>query len=433
MAKSSTLARSEIADIGLAAAGQQAIEWAKAHSPLLDDYLRQRLTDGVFEGKTVALVVHLEAKTAFLGTILADSGATVVAAGSNPFSTRDDIAAALVERGIEVHSVRNSGYEVWEKHLLAVADTKPDLIIDDGAELTLRMVSKRRDLFQQLLGVTEQTTTGVKRLWDIHTDIGGLPFAAMGANSAACKHLFDNRYGTGQSTVQAMLNLTNMLLPGKQVAVIGYGWVGRGIAMNVRALGARPIVVEVDPVKALEAYMDGAKVAPLAEALGVADFVITATGGMRIITAQHFELLPDGVILANAGHHDLEIDTEALADAALQITEVRDGIIEYRLANQQNDSLQNESCSAKKVYVLSNGALVNIAGGLGHPIEIMDLSFAVQGVGCHELARGNYSAGMHVISAELDAEIAAAKLGYHGITLDAPSEDQIEKISLDSA
>lgn len=407
--------RSHIADIGLAPEGHLAIEWAKQHSPVVDGYLRHRLADGAIEGRRIAVVVHLEAKTALLATVLADAGAEVVVAGSNPFSTRDEIAAALVERGLEVHSTRDSGYEAWEKDLLAVADTGPEFVIDDGAELTVRMARHRRDSYNRLRGVTEQTTTGVARLHSL-AEAGRLPFPAMAANDAACKHLFDNRYGTGQSAVQAVLNLTNMLMAGKHVAVVGYGWVGRGIAAHVRALGGTAIVVEVDPVKALEAYMDGHRVVPAAEALPLADFVITATGGMRAIGRRHIPMLRDGAILANAGHHDLEVDTEALASEATTHRVVRDRIEQYELAD------------GRKIHVLASGALVNIAGGLGHPIEIMDLSFAVQGVGCHELARGDYSPGVHVIDAGLDAEIAAAKLAAHGISLDEPSADQRDTI-----
>ena len=216
---SSAAAASEIADPGLAPHGHRAIEWAREHSPLVDGFLRDRLADGALEGRTVALVVHLEAKTALLGTVLADAGARVVACGSNPWSTRDEVCAALVERGVEVHSTRGSSAEVWERHLLAVADAGPDLIVDDGAELTIRMARHRPDAYAALSGVTEQTTTGVERLRQLES-AGRLPFAAMGANTARCKHLFDNRYGTGQSTIQAVLDLTNLLMAGMRVAYI---------------------------------------------------------------------------------------------------------------------------------------------------------------------------------------------------------------------
>lgn len=407
--------RSRIYDIELAPEGHKAIEWAKTHSPVVDGYLRQRISDGSLAGRKVALVVHLEAKTALLATVIADAGAQVVVAGSNPHSTRDEIAAALVERGIEVHSVRQSGYEAWEKDLLSVADTGPELIIDDGAELTVRMAKHRPDLYAKLSGVTEQTTTGVARIQTLH-DAGRLPFPAMAANSAACKHLFDNRYGTGQSTLQAILDLTNMLMAGKRVAIVGYGWVGRGIATYVRALGGSPVIIEVDPIKGLEAFMDGHQVAPISEALKGAHFVITASGGMRAVTTRHFDSLSDGVILANAGHHDLEVDVESLAREAVDFSIVRKDIDRYTMPD------------GRRIHVLASGALVNIAGGLGHPIEIMDLSFAVQGVGCHELAKGSYEPGVHVISPALDAEIAAAKLAAHGVVLDELSVDQEDSI-----
>ena len=285
--------RSHIADPSLAPEGHLAIDWARRHSPVVDTFVRETLADGALVGRRVAVVVHLEAKTAFLATVLADAGAEVIAAGSNPFSTRDEVAAALVERGVEVHATRNSGYEAWEKDLLAVADTGPEYIVDDGAELTLRIARDRPELYAELKGVTEQTTTGVARLRALQ-EAGRLPFPALAANDARCKHLFDNRYGTGQSTVQAILDLTNMLLAGKVVAVVGYGWVGRGLAGYVRALGGRPVVIEVDPVKALEAYMDGHDVARAADALPRADFVITATGGIRAIAEEHFPLLKPG-------------------------------------------------------------------------------------------------------------------------------------------
>jgi adenosylhomocysteinase len=407
--------RSHITDPSLAPAGHLAIEWAREHSPVVDNFVRATLSDGSLAGKRVAVVVHLEAKTALLATVLADAGATVVAAGSNPYSTRDEIAAALVERDIEVHSTRNSGYEAWDKDLLAVADTGPDYIIDDGAELTLRMARDRPELFAKVRGVTEQTTTGVARIRALH-EAGRLPFPALAANDAQCKHLFDNRYGTGQSTIQAILNLTNMSMPGKAVAIIGYGWVGRGLATYVRAMGGRPMIIEVDPVKALEAFMDGHEVGPVAETLPLADFVVTATGGMRAVASQHFPMLKPGAILANAGHHDLEIDVESLDRESSDSRVVREGIARY----SWNDE--------KDLFVLANGALVNIAGGLGHPIEIMDLSFAVQGLGCHELAANDYPVGVHIIPDHLDKAIAAAKLSAHGVALDSLDPQQLDTI-----
>lgn len=397
--------RSRIADPALAPEGHKAIEWAAQHSPVLDGYVRERLSDGSLESRRVAVVVHLEAKTAFLATVLADAGAEVVVAGSNPWTTRDEVAAALVDRGIEVHSSRRSSSEQWEEDLAGVARTEPELVVDDGAELTVRMARDHPDAYSVLRGVSEETTTGVDRLRRLE-DRGQLPFPAIAANDAACKHLFDNRYGTGQSSIQAILQLTNLRMPGKTLAIVGYGWVGRGIATYARGLGARVIAVDHDPIKALEAHTDGHQVSDLRTALSAADIVITATGGLRAIGAANFDSLAADAVLANAGHHDHEIDVPALEEAAAASDEIRPGVTRYRLGDRH-------------VFVLSGGALVNIAGGLGHPIEIMDLSFSVQALGCHLLATADLGPGVHRFPVDLDKEIAAAKLASRGISLDA--------------
>lgn len=410
-----TYSRSRIADLGLAPSGHQAIDWARQRSPVLDGYVRELVNDGSLTDKRVAVVVHLEAKTAFLATVLADAGAHVVAAGSNPWSTRDNVAAALVERGVEVHSTRGSTMEAWEADLLSVADSAPDYVIDDGAELTVRMARDRPDLYARLRGVSEETTTGIARLHALESS-GRLPMPAIAANDAALKHMFDNKYGTGQSTVQAVLALTNQSMPGKRLVVIGYGWVGRGIAQYASSLGARVTAVEVDPIRALEAHSDGHEVADLVTALADAEIVITATGGIRALTTRHFDALQPHVVLANAGHHDHEVDVPALAAASREHAEVRPGVTRYVLGD-------------KSVYVLSEGALVNIAGGLGHPIEIMDLSFSVQALGCHYLASHDLPAGVHRFPAELDEQIARAKLASRGIHLDSLGDDQTDTLS----
>lgn len=407
-------ARSRVADLSLAPSGHERIEWARRRSPVLDGFVRRRLGT-ILDGRRVAVVVHLEAKTAFLATVLADAGAEVVVAGSNPWSTRDDVAAALVARGIEVHSSRRSPMEVWENDLAAVARTAPEYVIDDGAELTVRMARDHRELFARLRGVSEETTTGVARLRAL-SDAGRLPFPAIAANDAACKHLFDNRYGTGQSTIQAVLQLTNLRLAGRRVVVVGYGWVGRGIATYARALGARVIAVETDPIRGLEALTDGNDVADLRTALGQADLVITATGGIRAIGAEHLDAISAGAVLANAGHHDLEIDVPALREAASAVDEVRPGVVRYLLGR-------------RPVYVLSDGALVNIAGGLGHPVEIMDLSFSVQAMGLHTLITSELGPGVHELPAAVDRAIAAAKLASRGIHLDPPVESQADTLT----
>lgn len=398
-----------------AAIGHAQIEWVQRHSPVLEGFVREKLADGALAGVRLAVVVHLEAKTAFLATVLADAGADVVVAGSNPRTTRGEVVQALIERGLTVVAAPGGDHESWHAELLAAADTEPEFVIDDGAELTLRMARYRPDLFARLKGVTEQTTTGTSRLRALARD-GLLPFPALTANNARCKHLFDNVYGTGQTSLQALLRLTNRQLAGAHVAVIGYGFVGRGIARYARAMGARTYVVEIDPVRALEAHMDGHAVGSAHDVLPAATMVVTATGGVRAIGAADFPLLRDDVILANAGHHDLEIDVEALDTAASAHEQARDGVMTYRLGD-------------KEIHLLVGGALVNIAGGMGHPVEIMDLSFAVQGVGAHYLVTMKLPPGLHIIPQELDDAIAAAKLTSLGVKLDRARPDQQDDFS----
>jgi adenosylhomocysteinase len=396
------------------ASGHAQIAWVQRHSPVLNGFVRDTLSDGALNGVKVAVVVHLEAKTAFLATILADAGADVVAAGSNPRTTNADVVAALRARGMDVVAEAGGDYDTWERELLAAADREPELIIDDGAELTLRMAKSRPELFNTLRGVSEETTTGTARLHAMHAE-GRLPFGALTANDARCKTLFDNRFGTGQTTIQAFLRLTNRQIGGTRFVVIGYGAVGRGIAQYARALGAVTGVVETDPVRALEAHMDGHDVGPASAVLPGATVVITATGGIRAVGAPEFEFLSDDVVLANAGHHDLEIDVDALAGLASSSAPARTGITTYRLGDRD-------------IHVLTNGALVNIAGGSGHPIEIMDLTFAVQGLGAHYLATHTLEPGVHVLPKEVDDAIAAAKLRSLGVVLDAVKPHQHDDI-----
>lgn len=397
-------------DAALVNEGSARIEWVRKHSPVLDGYVRDLVSDGSLRGKRVAVVVHLEAKTAFLATVLADAGAEVIAAGSNPRTTDASVVAALRDRGMTVVADAGGDYESWERELRAAADQEPEYIIDDGAELTMRTSEHRPDVFARLLGVSEETTTGTARLQAMEA-AGQLPFPALTANDARCKHLFDNRYATGQTVLQAVLRLTNRQIAGARVAVVGYGYVGKGLALYAQAMGARTFVTEVDPVRALEAHTDGHTVGSRADVLPQADIVITATGGMRAIAEADIPLLADGVILANAGHHDLEVDVEALAAAASGAREARPGITAYRVGDRE-------------LNVLAGGALVNIAGGSGHPVEVMDLTFAVQGLGVHHLATADLAPGVHIIPKALDDSIAAAKLASFGIALDEFRADQ---------
>ncbi len=403
--------RSRIADLKLAPEGHRRIAWAEQHMPVLHRLAGEQLADGVLRGRKVAVVVHLEAKTACLVLALRAAGAEVVAAGSNALSTQDAVCAALVERGVEVHARHGVGPDDFTADLLEVAATAPELVIDDGLELTRRMAMERPDLYANLRGVSEETTTGVARLRALEAE-GRLPFPAIAANDAQCKHTFDNTYGTGQTTLTAVLALTNVLAAGRGFCIVGYGWVGKGLAKAAHGLGGRVTVVELDPVRALTAHMDGFRVASLEAALPDADVVLTATGLVEAIAAQHLSLLRDGVVLANAGHSDREIDVRAIASAADEVIDARPGVKTYVLAG-------------RRVHVLVDGALVNIAGLDGNPIEIMDLSFSVQALSIHHLASGAAPAGLSRFPDDLDDLIARTKLATLGIELGTATEAQL--------
>jgi adenosylhomocysteinase len=411
VAASDVASRSRIADPSLAPEGERRIRWVARHSPVLNRLARERLADGALRGRRVAVVVHLEAKTAYLATLLAEAGAEVVAAGSNPGSTQDAVCAALVDRGVEVHATHGASPDEFTNDLLAVADTAPEIVIDDGAELTRRIVEHRPEFVERLAGVSEETTTGVARLRALEA-AGRLTFPAIAANDARCKHMFDNPYGTGQTALTAILRLTNLSAAGKRFCVVGYGWVGKGIAKRAEGLGGKVTVVEIDPVQALTAYMDGHRVAALADAVADADFVIAATGRVEAVDARAFPHLKDGVVLANAGHHDREVDVPALAALARDAREVRHGVTQYVLGD------------GRRVHVCVGGALVNIAGGDGNPIEIMDLSFSVQALSAHHLASADVPPGLNRFPQELDDEIARTKLATLGVELDDATEAQ---------
>jgi adenosylhomocysteinase len=399
--------RSSIADPSLAPEGEQRIRWVAQHSPVLNRLARERLADGALRGRRVAVVVHLEAKTAYLATLLADAGAEVVASGSNPGSTQDAICAALVARGIEVHARHGASPDEFGADLLAVADAEPELVVDDGAELTARIVEHRPELASRLAGVTEETTTGVARLRAMEA-AGKLTFPAIAANDALCKHLFDNRYGTGQSTLAAIDRLTNLVFPGREFCIVGYGWVGKGLARAARGAGGRVSVVEIDPIAALEAHMDGHRVGRLEDVLPEADVLIAATGAVDCVPVEALGYLKDGVVIANGGHHEREVAIDGLGPGE----EVRPGVTEHDLGD------------GRRAYVLAGGRQTNVAGGDGHPVEIMDLSFSVQALAVHLLARGGLEPGLQRFPDELDREIARTKLATLEIELGEPTEAQ---------
>ena len=394
--------------------GNARIDWVSRYSPVLNGIVRKTVSDGSLKGKRIAVVVHLEAKTALLALVLADAGAEVIVAGSNPRTTNQSVVEALRDRGLTVVSDADGDLQSWEKELLAAADHEPAYVIDDGAELTVRIGMHRPALFKRLKGVSEETTTGTNRLHAMEK-AGKLPFPALTANDARCKHLFDNRYGTGQTTMQAVLRLTNRQIAAAVVTIVGYGYVGRGIAEYAKKMGGYVRIVETDPVRGLEAHMDGMTVGAAADMVPGASIVITATGGMRALGEPELRCVDHDAVLANAGHHDLEIDVETLAQIATSQTETRPQITTYRVSDRD-------------IHVLSGGALVNIAGGSGHPVEIMDLTFSVQGLGAHHLVTAGLAPGVHVLPKRLDDSIAAAHLASKGIQLDAGRPEQQDDI-----
>jgi adenosylhomocysteinase len=404
---------SVIADPTLAPLGDKKIDWVAQHSPVLNRLFDEVLNDGSLKGRRIAVVVHLEAKTAYLALLLQKAGAQVVAAGSNPYSTQDAVCAALVRRGVQVFARHGVSQAEFERDLERVLDTRPEFIIDDGAELVGRAIRRGPAYVAGIRGSSEETTTGVMKLQAI-CEQGLLPYPAIAANHAACKHLFDNRYGTGHSTLGAIMSATNLFLTGKQVVVIGYGWVGRGVAKYAAGLGARVTVTEVDPIKALEAYSDGFAVANSLDAAALGEVFITTTGSVNVLRKEHFERMRNGALIANAGHYAHEIDLEALAALSVARREARPKVDEYEFAD------------GRRIHVIAGGELVNIAAADGHPVEIMDLTFAVQALSCHYLVNHHQelAPGVHRLPEAIDRRIATAKLESMGISLDTVTAEQ---------
>ncbi|NLG84797.1 MAG: adenosylhomocysteinase [Firmicutes bacterium] len=402
-----------IRDPRLAPRGHEKIEWAAAHMPVLRAIGSRLAAEKAFAGRRIALSIHLEAKTANLALCLREAGAEVAVTGSNPLSTQDDVAAALVERGIAVFAWHGATPEEYHRHILATLDTGPELIIDDGGDLATALHADRRDLLPRVIGGCEETTTGLRRLRAMAAE-GVLGFPMMAVNDARCKHLFDNRYGTGQSVWDGIMRTTNLLVAGKTVVVAGYGWCGRGVAMRARGLGARVIVCEVDPVKALEAVMDGFEVMPSLAAASIGRIFITVTGCLGVFGREHFLRMPDGALLANAGHFDVEVAKNELAELAVRVRRVRANVDEYELSD------------GKRLYLLAEGRLVNLAAGDGHPVEIMDLSFAVQAMALRYLFhyRHELPPGVHPVPATVDEEVARLALAAMGISIDTLTPEQ---------
>ena len=409
---------STIKDLNLAPSGERKIRWVEAHMPVLRDIGSDFAREKPFASLKIALSVHLEAKTAYLCRVLEMGGAEMHVTGSNPLSTQDDVAAALAAKGMDVHAVYGCTDEEYQAHLRSVLSVGPNIIIDDGGDLVHLMHTEFTDLIPQVIGGCEETSTGIHRL-RIMDRAGTLRFPMIMVNDADCKHLFDNRYGTGQSVWDGIMRTTNLVVAGKYVVVSGYGWCGKGVALRAKGLGAKVIVTEVDPIRALEAVMDGYEVMPMMDAAAIGDIFVSVTGCKDVITLEHCERMKDGAIVSNAGHFNVEIDMEALDRCADEIYKARHNIDAYRLPN------------GKTIYVIAQGRLVNLAAGDGHPAEIMDMSFAVQAMSAEYLVRtrGQLKPGVVSVPAEIDDNIARRKLKAMGVSIDSLSCSQKEYLN----
>ncbi len=404
---------SEIRDVNLWESGETKIQWVKGNMPLLRSIEEEFSQTKPFTGIKVALSVHLEAKTAYLCRVLAAGGAEMFITGSNPLSTQDDVAAALVHGGLNVFAWHGATDEEYHRHTAKVIEAGPNIIIDDGGDLVHLIHSEYPEKIKDVIGGCEETTTGIIRLIAMARE-NKLQFPMVLVNNADCKHLFDNRYGTGQSVWDGINRTTNLIVAGKNVVVAGYGWCGKGVAMRAKGLGAEVIVTEIDPIKAMEAVMDGFKVMKMTEAAKVGDFFITVTGCCGVITEESFNVMKDGSICCNAGHFDVEVDVAALRKIAVETKVARNNIQGYKLAN------------GRWIYVIAEGRLVNLAAGDGHPAEIMDMSFAIQALSALHLVknRGKLTEKIIDVPKYIDNEVAERKIRFWGMEIDKLTEEQ---------
>jgi len=394
--------------------GSLRLKWAYEHMPVMKEIDQRFRAERPFEGVKIGMALHTEAKTGVLAITLANGGAKIRLASCNPLSTDDSVALALKEEyGLDVHAKKGETQDEYYSNLNKVLDLKPDLMIDDGADLIAMVHTSRRDAIRGVKGANEETTTGAARLRAMASE-GKLEFPVISVNDAKMKFLFDNRYGTGQSAFDGWMNATNLVVAGKRLVVAGYGWCGKGIAMRAKGLGASVIVCEVDPIKAIEARMDGYEVMRMADAVKMADMVMTVTGCRDILREEHFRVMKDGCIMGNAGHFDNEINKNDLEKASSSVSKVRESVDEYRT----NDG--------RKLYLIADGRLMNLAAGQGHPVEIMDTSFATQALSMEHILRNGPSMENKVydVPGSIDTEIAGIKLRSMGITIDSLTDDQ---------
>jgi adenosylhomocysteinase len=407
----------EIKDINLAPQGKQRIEWAERDMPVLR-LIRERFgAEKPLAGLRLLACAHITTETANLARALQAGGAESVLIASNPLSTQDDVAASLVaDWGIPVFAIKGESTDTYMRHVRAALDTNPHIIIDDGSDVVATMLKERKDLLPNIVGTTEETTTGIVRLEAMQA-AGVLTFPAMAVNNAQTKHFFDNRYGTGQSTLDGIIRATNILLAGRTLVVAGYGWCGKGVAMRARGMGANVIVTEINPIKAVEAVMDGFRVMPIAEAASRGDIFVTVTGNRHVIDGAHFAAMKDGAIVCNSGHFDLELNLTALREMSDGDPETVRPFVE---AYNRKDG--------GKVIVLGEGRLINLAAAEGHPASVMDMSFANQALSAEFLVKnkGRLAPGVHTLPEEVDTEIASLKLRALGVNLDTLTPEQIE-------
>lgn len=413
---SKTASACEIKDISLAKVGKERIQWAAADMPVLKLIQERFEKEKPFKGLRVSVCAHVTTETANLALTLKSGGADCVLIASNPLSTQDDVAASLVaDHEMRVYAIKGEDIPTYHKHVKIALDHKPHLIIDDGSDLIATLVTERSELIKDVIGSTEETTTGITRLQAMDRD-GQLPFPAMAVNNAQTKHMFDNRYGTGQSTLDGIIRATNRLLAGRTVVVLGYGWCGKGTAMRARGMGANVIITEINAIKAVEAVMDGFRVMPIEEAASLGDVFITVTGNRHVIDGPHFAKMKDGAIVCNSGHFDLELNLEALEKLSTNKRESRHLVDEYTLK------------TGNKVCVLGQGRLINLACAEGHPASVMDMSFANQALSLEYLVKNKSSLakGLHVLPEEVDYEIAALKLKSMGVKIDTLTKEMVE-------
>jgi adenosylhomocysteinase len=405
---------SEIRNLGFSKQGEVKIRWAQKHMPVLSALHREFEREKPLAGLRVSVSIHLEAKTAYLCRVLQAGGAQMAVTGSNPLSTKDDIAAALAAGGMEVFAWHGATAEEYDRHISLALAHGPHLVLDDGADLSEALHTRDKDKLPGVFGASEETTTGLLRL-RAREKAGKLGYPVLAVNDADAKHLFDNRYGTGQSVWDGIMRTTNLVIAGKTVVVSGYGWCGKGVAMRAKGLGARVIVTEVDPIRAIEALMDGYDVMSMDEAAGRGDIFVTVTGCSDVVSSRHFTLMKDGAILTNAGHFNVEIDTKSLAAMAERCYEARENIMAYEVGG-------------KTLYLIAEGRLVNLASGDGHPAEIMDLSFAIQALSLKYLAqnRGKLENRVYNVPAEFSRYAAQLKLDSMGIRIDSLTDAQLE-------